>query len=29
MAQQLELIESDIESYLHQQEHKELSRFIT
>jgi len=29
MANQSELIESDIEAYLHQQEHKELSRFIT
>jgi len=29
MANQSNLIKSDIEAYLHQQEHKELSRFIT
>lgn len=29
MANQSKLIESDIEAYLHQQEHKELIRFIT
>ena len=29
MVNQSNLIESDIEAYLHQQEHKELSRFIT
>jgi len=29
MLNQSNLIESDIEAYLHQQEHKELSRFIT